>query len=968
MRCLPALLSSLVLAVGLGTPDAVAQQSGDQTDSGDLPSATDILDGNDEAADEDDQAVDEDDEVADEDDVREAPAEPDPADDEIRQPGVGPDATEGDVEVVERPDEQLVILDVRLPEFRLTRDMIGYYDQQAERLWLPLWLFVDLTEIAIDVDIEEGYAEGWIHEQQQTFELDLAEGTVTLADRTRELAPGDAELHYDDIYVDIERLAEWLSFDWEFDFSKMELQLDPDPLFPPQRQLLRERRRERIEEVRVRDEPRYDVEPHPYQLWSRPVHEFDVGVGFPSYLETQEREHRRRTVPQSNHYQIRGAGDLLYMNANWSIAGSERHPIRRTRLRFDRKDPDGQLLGAAEATDIRAGDILSPNVPMIAQTDRGRGVQVSNFPLTRPSAFDETTISGPRQPGWEIELYRNDELIDYREPRDDDYYYFENVPLLFGSNEIRVVQYGPHGQEHEDVYRYQVGPDMISPGEDHYRVSLSQHNTEMLPITQGRRTSPVDGRPRAVVEYERGINERVAVAGRASTLPMRRTERQRLFSTLGVRNAFSRAYTSLDLLVSDGLGVHGAVQTRIGEYNVSAESAQFFGGFTSEQLPFHDSPLRNRTRLRLNGVIPAVEDVRLPFSLNLQNDYRSNLGHQSRLIKRLSAHFADASVMHDARLRRRADGTFAANGVLSVRRRQLQLTPRAGIAYNLEQGLRSYRLGLDWGLTSDLEYRSSIVHQFRAPHDLTIRQGLYYRRDGFNLQGNLGISESGGVSVGVGVSWGIAHNPMTDQWEPTSERLTTTGRVAPRVFVDHTQTGVYAEDFDEPLEEVRFDVNGATRDEFATDDDGLAVLQGVRPHEYADIRVDRASLPDPFLVPDPEGYSIASRPGAVARLELPVTMTGEIDGTVRLVGPDRYRPAQNFTVQLVDEAGEVVDETRTAFDGFYLFDFVPPGEYTVRVEPRQLEARNLREPDEHTVEIEGDGTIAAGRDFDLEQK
>ena len=62
-------------------------------------------------------------------------------------------------------------------------------------------------------------------------------------------------------------------------------------------------------------------------------------------------------------------------------------------------------------------------------------------------------------------------------------------------------------------------------------------------------------------------------------------------------------------------------------------------------------------------------------------------------------------------------------------------------------------------------------------------------------------------------------------------------------------------------------------------------------------------------------------------------------------------------VQLVNDKGKIIKETRTAYDGFYLIDFVTPGGYTLRIDPEQISRLKLDEPEQQSIKIEGDGTI-----------
>ncbi len=70
---------------------------------------------------------------------------------------------------------------------------------------------------------------------------------------------------------------------------------------------------------------------------------------------------------------------------------------------------------------------------------------------------------------------------------------------------------------------------------------------------------------------------------------------------------------------------------------------------------------------------------------------------------------------------------------------------------------------------------------------------------------------------------------------------------------------------------------------------------------------------------------------------------------------DERKAAANVVLQLLDASGALVRELRTAFDGFYLFDLVAPGEYTLRVSPEQLVRLSLRAPPPRALTLSADG-------------
>jgi hypothetical protein len=92
--------------------------------------------------------------------------------------------------------------------------------------------------------------------------------------------------------------------------------------------------------------------------------------------------------------------------------------------------------------------------------------------------------------------------------------------------------------------------------------------------------------------------------------------------------------------------------------------------------------------------------------------------------------------------------------------------------------------------------------------------------------------------------------------------------------------------------------------------------------------VDESSLPDPFLVPVRKAIVITPRPGVPAKLEIAIAPTGEVEGEVH--GAEDVAKA-GVELELVDPSGKIAATTLTEYDGYFLFEQVPYGQYSVRL-------------------------------------
>ena len=97
-------------------------------------------------------------------------------------------------------------------------------------------------------------------------------------------------------------------------------------------------------------------------------------------------------------------------------------------------------------------------------------------------------------------------------------------------------------------------------------------------------------------------------------------------------------------------------------------------------------------------------------------------------------------------------------------------------------------------------------------------------------------------------------------------------------------------------------------------------------------------------------------------------MTGEIDGTASVQIGASTREVSGVIVELVDLQGNVVQSTKTAYDGFYLLAKVPVGKYQLRISRTQTDSLNLVPVKPTLVVIEVENPIVNGMDFVLQKK
>ena len=123
-----------------------------------------------------------------------------------------------------------------------------------------------------------------------------------------------------------------------------------------------------------------------------------------------------------------------------------------------------------------------------------------------------------------------------------------------------------------------------------------------------------------------------------------------------------------------------------------------------------------------------------------------------------------------------------------------------------------------------------------------------------------------------------------------------------------------------------------------TGKNGQVVIDSLEPWQPVLIGIDASSLPDPLVQPATPGVVVTPRPGVAVAIELPLVSAGDVDGTLVRAGGGRL---EGVDLELINAEGRSVARTRSDFDGFFLFEGVPYGRYTIRIAESSASAARI---------------------------
>lgn len=842
---------------------------------------------------------------------------------------------------IQRSEEEVLILAVRLDAEVLSTGMSAYPARGG--VLLPLGELCRLLGLAIEVDPARRSAGGFFIDERRTLNVDFAAQRALVEGRPARYLPEQIEVHADDVYVHSELMGSWLPLDLRVDLFGALVTVVPREPLPRQLQGQRRHRQEQVLASLAVGQPRYPALELPGRWWDGPAVDQTLRLAL---LRS------RSEAPESSQvdFSTYATAELAHLDASAYLAGSQRG-LADYRVRLGRRDPDRRLLGPLRASEVAVGDVFFPGVELISLPRAGPGLLLTNSPLEQPLEYDRHTFVGELPPGWEAELYRNDVLLGFQEPRAGGRYQFSDVPLLFGLNVFRLVLHGPQGQRRERVERFDVGQQLTPPGELRYRVAAS--------------AAPELDR-QAAAELELGVGKHLALNGAlASQLSPQGALRH--FGKVGLRSFWQIFSASADAAyeVGGGLAAQASLRTLLGEVGLTAEHLQLWG-FQSERLPSQFGPLVRRSTARVDGALPFPLITRLPLQLQARHERYLSGEVMTFLSGRSSAYLRGVAVSNElgwsfprpgSTLPSQALGT----GLLSYSLPWISVRGQLNYELSPEPKVSALALSAEGRLLPGYSFTAGVVH---SPQET-----LYVASVGKAVgMVGLGIDASyslrSGAVLSLTLTASLVRLPASGGWHLQAQPAAGAGAALVRAFLDHNGNG--QRDPGEPLlPEVGFSVNRSLLPE-RTGLDGVTLIPNLPGNLPLDLALDTSTLEDPFWRPARPGVRLVPRPGKVVELDFPVVVTGEISGTVYLRREGRDRPQPGVELELLAADGREVQKVSSAFDGFYTFVEVPPGRYTLRASGEQLARARLLPPLPRTVELAASGTVVDGVDLVLE--
>ena len=834
------------------------------------------------------------------------------------------------------PEEQF-ILDVNIRTLRLGDTVRAY--NAPEGTCVVLGDFLTALDVPMRIDLGAKKATGWAFKESNRISIDYGAMQASFAGKARQaIEPGTIRETPEGWCVQTAALTRWFGIAVKPMTAGSILLLQSDTKLPVELAMERQQRAARIKKASfdLKTLPQVRV---PYRMWRTPALDFVVSGG------ATYRAHDGVKVDRQS--SIYAAGEIAHLSYDAQITTNSKGKPNLLRVRAFRSDPDAQLLGPLKATHMGVGDVEGLGSRLTGTLAAGRGVVLTNRPLTTRTAFDRTRIEGDLPTGWEAELYRNGELLGFAKSNGTHRYVFEEVQLLYGENKVRVVLYGPQGQvkEREDIIN--VGQDNVPKGKTWYWIGANQPGRDLVTLEKPPDTN-LRATAQATVAIDHGLDTRtsVGVLARAMLVDDRRltfvegtVRRSIAGATLEVSAAresnggtaaraqilgkFRGVYVNVEALIANDFHLRGEEAESVREGRVSL-----------------DAPLKiGRTTLPVHGEVHAIQradgsrtlDAAARLSANIN---RFNLASELRYRRNFSSVASGSS----GEVQLGLIGSGHIGGIRIRGQTEFDVRPRAQF--------RSAELSAHWSQSDRSDWEGGIGYD-RYEHRARARLTHILRLDTLALALTGEAATDGSIAAGFNLNFSLdPRNGLTLSRRPLAQG----GMVRATVFRDMNDNGI--RDRDEPLEKGAVVTTGTMQAERKTDARGTVLVGGLTPYMPLPVGIDTTSLEDPMLAPKKAVQVVVPRPGVPAEVQIALVGGGDVEGALMKSGELGF---EGVDLELVDGAGKPAATARTDFDGFFLFQRVPYGSYDLRVNAQSAAAAKI--PSDLNIKV----TVSAER-------
>lgn len=798
-------------------------------------------------------------------------------------------------------------------------------------VYLPVSAVFDFLKIKSSTSADLDSVTGFFIQPQDAFVIDYEHKLLHYHGKTLELQNGLIRTE-SNLYLKLEYFSQVFGLDCSFDFRNLSVKVNTALELPVIREMKQDLIRRNISRLNGQEKADTSV--------GRSYPLFYIGTADWSVISMQEQQGRTDTRASVAIGSVVAGGEMnvtlnYFSNMpvthrqqyyQWRYANNEHRALRQVML--------GKI--APQST----SSIFDPVV----------GVQLTNSPTSFRRSFGSYNLSDMTQPGWVVELYVNNVLVDYTQADASGFYSF-NVPLVYGNSVVKLRFYSPWGEERTRVENISIPFNFIPKNELEYTVSAGM-------VEDGQQSRYA----RASAGY--GLTRSLTVGGGMEYLSSVASGNKMPFLNASLR-------ISSGLLLS-GEYTHGVRSRGILSYRLPS-NLQFelnYTRYARDQRAIIFNYLEER---KASLILPfRVKDIGLMSRLTLNQLVLPGMTRYTTgewtLSGGLGCVSANVSTYLTA-VSRQADPVHYepyvySNAALAVRLpKGFLLTPQAQYMYGQGKFI-SVRCGLERMVFRqgfvNITYEQNFISKINSI-GAGLRYDFSFARAGFSAR-----RVNGRLTTVQSAQGSVIHDDRTGYTAAGNRSSVGRAGITILAYLDINCNG--RRDAGEPkVPGLKVQVSNGRM--VYSEQDTLTRIFDLEPYTNYLVRLGTGNFETVSWQIRHRSMNITADPNQMKLIEVPVAVVGEISGRVSLKGSnDNKKGLGRIKVCIYRDDHTQVACVTTEPDGSFNYLGLPPGAYSVRPDAAQLLQLQLEStPGTLPVRIEpsAEGTMVEGLNFTL---
>ena len=570
------------------------------------------------------------------------------------------------------------------------------------------------------------------------------------------------------------------------------------------------------------------------------------------------------------------------------------------------------------------------------------GVQFNNTPTTYRRSFGSYILSNTTEPGWMVELYVNNILVNYMQADASGFYSFE-VPLVYGNSVVKLRFFGPWGEERTREENINIPFNFLPEKQFEYNLTagmVSEHNKGIF--------------TRLVGNY--GLNKRVTVGAGLEYLSSLRSHKAMPFLNASVRLSSNILFSAEHI---NGVLNKGVINYRLpSNLQIEANYVRYVKGqeairvnFISEKKLMVSMPYKHNKFTLFSRFTYA--QITIPKS-----KYTSTELLLSTNFKGISSNLTTNAFINDPQ-----NIFIYSNLSFTIRlNTSLRITPQIQYEYSTKKlGLlkceMEKRLFQNGFINASYEHNSRNMESYTS---LGIRYNFSFAQTSFTVQQ---IKKT--ISTVQTARGSFMYNDRNNQLIFNNQTSIGKGGIILKAYLDINCND--KRDSNEPmLNNVNIHINGG---KLQMNMDTTISISNLEANNSYNLEMDNSNFDNIAWQIKKKNIAVMIDPNKFKVVDIPVSVVGEVSGTIYLNNLSGNKGLSRVIVNIINEKGKIVGRTLSESDGYYSLLGLVPGKYTAQIDEEQLTKLKMSTQKDNktafTIKANKDGDVVDGRDFVL---